>query len=295
MTAYLAPEDFLNELLQELHSITKVYGRLVLTSAAPQPTVWAEQVWQDCQFHEFESITKATLFLKSKSFLWFHYSHEHHRRAQLIQDGLPKLKDRTLNFLDPLPESNLNAWALLEKNALIYSTQISSPFILGQCRFKETKEPPSRAYLKLWELMTVYKVKPDRGSKVIDFGSCPGGWTWVLQKIGCEVISIDRAPLDPLVAALPKVQFMKTNAFNLRPQDLGKVDWFFSDIICYPEKLYELVTQWQDSGLCENFVCTIKFQGETDFKTLEKFKKIKGARVQHLFHNKHEVTVWIKS
>ena len=293
MTAYLAPEEFLNELIQELQSIRKVYGRLVLTDAPPQNTVWAEQVWYDCEIHDFESISKAAQKLQAENFLWAHYSHDHHRRAQLIQEQLPKVKDRKIDFLGALPENNLGAWTLLDKNKLLYAKKTNSPFPLGQMNFPETKVPPSRAYLKLWELMTVYGVKPKKGEKVIDFGSCPGGWTWVLQQLGCQVVSIDRAPLDPSVAKLPNVEFMKTNAFNLKPEDLGKIDWFFSDIICYPAKLYDLVTQWMASGLCPNFVCTIKFQGETDFESLRKFNSIPGARIQHLHHNKHEVTVWI--
>ena len=153
--------------------------------------------------------------------------------------------------------------------------------------------PPSRAYLKLWELFTVHHLVPEKGSRVIDFGSCPGGWTWVLQQVGCEVLSIDKAPLAPQIAKLSRVEFLKADAFSLKPEDLGPVDWFFSDIICYPPKLFELVKSWKEKKLCDRFVCTIKFQGETDFKTMEKFEKELNARVLHLFHNKHEVTAII--
>jgi 23S rRNA (cytidine2498-2'-O)-methyltransferase len=184
---------------------------------------------------------------------------------------------------------------LIDKNTLMASPKTNSTFPLGLVQFNEDKEtPPSRAYLKLWELFTVYGIRPRAGEKVVDFGSCPGGWTWVLQQMGCEVISLDRAPLEPHIARLPRVQFIKTNAFTVQPSDIGPVDWFFSDIICYPEKLLELVQIWKSSGLCENFVCTIKFQGETDFETLTRFQEMQNARVLHLHHNKHEVTVWIK-
>jgi 23S rRNA (cytidine2498-2'-O)-methyltransferase len=295
MIAYLAPEDFLYELLQELKSVHSVHGLLVLTDAPLQNPVWAEQIWLDCHIEKFESIRQAAQLLRAQNFLWAVYSHDHHRRAQLIQEQLPKLKERAIDFLGPLPENNIGAWTLLDKNTVLYSAKTNSVFALGQVKFKESRFPPSRAYLKLWELMTLYGVKPKKGQKVIDFGSCPGGWTWVLQQIGCKVISIDRAPLDDKIAVLPGVEFIKTNAFNLEPEDLGAVDWFFSDIICYPGKLYELVEKWLASGLCSNFVCTIKFQGETDFVSVEKFKKLPNARVQHLHHNKHEVTVWINT
>ena len=39
-----------------------------------------------------------------------------------------------------------------------------------------------------------------------------------------------------------------------------------------------------------NFVCTIKFQGETDHETARAFAAIPGASVLHLHQNKHELT-----
>jgi len=295
LTAYLATEKFLPELLAELKNVKSVHGNLVLTDGPLQSSVWAQNIWLDCQISQFESISQAAKQLKDHGKLWCLYSFDHHRRAQLIQENLPRLKDRTLDFLGPLPSVPLGAWTLLEKNSLLYSSQTNSLFPLGEIHFNEDKvTPPSRAYLKLWELFTVYGVKPRAGERVVDFGSCPGGWTWVLQQMGCHVVSIDRADLAPQIAALPRIDFMKTNAFTVKPQDIGDIDWFFSDIICYPDKLLELVEMWQGSGLCKNFVCTIKFQGKTDFETLKKFQEIPGSRVQHLYHNKHEVTVWIR-
>ena len=46
-------------------------------------------------------------------------------------------------------------------------------------------------------------------------------------------------------------------------------------------------------GLVRNFVCTIKFQGATDFETMRAFAAIPGSRLLHLHHNKHELT-WVR-
>lgn len=295
MIAYLATEKFLPELLKELKDVQSVHGSLVLTNGPIQNTVWAQNIWLNAEIIPFESISQAAKILKSKGKLWAHYSFENHRRTELIQEQLPKLRSRVMNFLGDLPKDPIGAWTLLDKNTLLVSSETNSPFPLGNIEFNEDKKtPPSRAYLKLWELFTVYGVKPSPGQRVVDFGSCPGGWTWVLQQMGCNVVSIDRAPLDEKIANLPRIQFMKTNAFNVKPEDIGAIDWFFSDIICYPAKLLELVKNWQSSGLCSNFVCTIKFQGKTDFETLAEFQRLENARIQHLHHNKHEVTVWIR-
>lgn len=294
MIAYLASDKFLPELLNELKNVAEVHGQLVLTEGPLQTSVWAQHIWLDVEKISFESISQAAKALKSKGKLWAQLPSTHHRRAQLIQDQLPKLKSRDIDFLGALPENNLGAWTLLDSNTLLASPTTNLPFPIGQIQFNEDKKiPPSRAYLKLWEFFTVYGVKPTKGQRVVDFGSCPGGWTWVLQTMGCEVVSLDRSPLDEKIMRLPNVKFIKTNAFTVKPEDIGPIDWFFSDIICYPVKLYELIQMWMDSGLCKNFVCTIKFQGKTDFEAMELFKTIPNSRIQHLYHNKHEVTVWI--
>ena len=128
-------------------------------------------------------------------------------------------------------------------------------------------------------------------------GGSPGGWAWVIQKCGANVLSIDRAPLDPAVTRLRGVTFQKRDAFTLLPDEFRaqgtQIDWLFSDLICYPEKLYEWVMHWVESGICKNFICTLKFKGEADLAIVDKFAAIPDSRVRHLFHNKNELT-WFR-
>lgn len=292
--AYLAHSDFIAELIHELRDVRAVHERLVIAEGPRQPSVWAQCIAEDVQIQKFASIGEAAKILRAHGRNWGSYSVSSHRRAELIQEQLPPLKVKPVDFLQPLPALPMGFWSLLDADTLLFSAKTSSPFVRGEIHFNEDKKtPPSRAYLKLWELLTVNGVRPEAGQKVIDFGSCPGGWTWVLQQMGCEVLSVDRAPLAPQIAGLPRVHFKKADAFSLKPAELGPVDWFFSDIICYPPKLFELVRDWRDQGLCSRFVCTIKFQGETDFATVRRFQEELGAEVRHLFTNKHEVTAVI--
>lgn len=297
MFAYLASEKFGELLHQELKmkaavDLTAVSDRLFTSSSYFENLVWAQLIWKDAEFIDITSVGDAVKALRSRGKWWSLYSFDHHRRAQLVQEQVPKFKIAPLPFLGPVPSQPMGAWTLVEKNRLLAAAETSSPFPLGEIYFAESKIPPSRAYLKLWELFTVHGILPERGSRCVDLGSCPGGWTWVLQTVGATVISVDKAPLAPQVAALPNIQFLKHDAFTLKPSDVGPVDWLFSDVICYPPRLYELVEEWRTSGLCQNFACTIKFQGETDWDTMAKFLKIPDSRIVHLFHNKHEVT-WI--
>ena len=40
----------------------------------------------------------------------------------------------------------------------------------------------------------------------------------------------------------------------------------------------------------KRFVCTLKFQGETDHATVDAFAAIPGGSLVHLAHNAHELT-----
>ena len=88
----------------------------------------------------------------------------------------------------------------------------------------------------------------------------------------------------------PNVTWQAGSAFALEPRDVGPVDWLFSDIICYPSRLLALVERWHAAGTVRNFVCTIKFQGETDHGVVRSFLALPGAQVMHLHNNKHELT-----
>ncbi len=299
LTGYLSPKDFESDLQKELElmgiEIQAQHGRLFICSGEVQDVVFAQDTWQRLEILSYTSINHAAELLKSKARRWSHYSVNNHRRAELILDKVPSAKIKRYNFLEEIPKTTIGCFALLSESEIVLTPETTCPLPFGEIEFIEDKiNPPSRAYLKLWELFTLYGFKPTVGMKTIDVGSCPGGWTWVLQTVGTNVVSVDKAPLDPKIAALPNIEFKQESAFGLRPQHVGHLDWFFSDIICYPDKLLDLVTRWMESGLVDNFACTIKFQKPTDFETLFKFKAIPNSKVVHLSCNKHEVT-WIHS
>lgn len=300
LTAYLAPEGFLPELLQELGSGTQTLGRLALCPGPPRPVAWVRNIWLDPRRLRFSSISEAVRLLKALGPRWALYDEhlERRGRARLIQERLPgpSLKPRV--FGAALPQSALGSWTLLDETTLLAAPRCSSPFAHGQVDFVEDKAgPPNRAYLKLWELFTVLGVRPRPGQFCLDLGASPGGWTWVLAGLGARVVSVDKAPLAPSVSRLPGVTHRRGSAFGLNPAevaaDVGPVDWLFCDVICYPRRLLALVRRWLDSGLAANMVCTVKFQGRTDFDVIREFQAVEGSRLMHLGQNKHELT-WVK-
>lgn len=290
--AALAFDQRTEELKEEWPQIQQELGRLFLGPPPEKPLIWAQDYWSSLHYEKFDSVGEAVKILKKNSLRWVHLDSVEHRRSQLIQQQLKSWKPDPVEFLKPPVKKPFAVWTLLDKNSLIFCPQPSSPFPLGEFIFKENKEfPPTRAYLKLWEIFTFYLTPPSKKSIALDLGSCPGGWTWVLQSLGLKVVSVDKAPLAEPIQSLPRVEFIKSDAFRLNPTEVGPIDWLFSDLICAPDKLYDLVQKWKDFGV-KNFVCTLKFKGPTDFKMIEKFREIPHSKMIHLLHNKHELT-WI--
>ena len=291
---YLAAEGFEHYVREEVGPATLELGRLLLCPGPQRASYWTQNVWLDPVRIQIASIGDAAKQLKAIQRNWILYPTEHVRRATLIQEQLPHVSAKPLSFPSASPSAALGSWTLLDKDTVLASPHCSSPFPHGEPRFEERHEgPPSRAYLKLWEAFTLIGQRPRKGDRCLDAGSCPGGWTWVLQQLGATVTSIDRSPLDPAVASLPRIEFRKGNAFSLLPDSGERFDWIFSDVACYPEKLLEWITPWIEATPSTSFVCTLKFQGAADRKVISAFAAIPGSILLHLAHNKHELT-WIR-
>ncbi len=282
---YLAPEGFAEQLAAELGT-TERYDRLFLSSA--KKPLWAQNTWIEPRILSFSSVSDAAKKLRELGSLWAFYPHQLVRKGSLIQEKLPYFSQKPLPFPCKRPAAPLGSWMLLDEKTLLASPVCSSPFPHGEPHFLETKVPPSRAYLKLWELFTLIGTMPKPGDLCLEIGASPGSWTWVLSQLGARVIAVDRAPLAPEITPH---SFLRQDAFALEPmQDIA---WLFSDAACTPEKLLRWVEKWLSAKSNANMVCTLKFQGKTDYAIAREFEKIEGSATLHLSHNKHELT-WIR-
>lgn len=291
LTGYLAPLGLEEQLLKELKDVVQQYGRLILAKGGPQKVYWAQNIWFDPQIIPFKSISDAAKKLRALQKLWSFYPYACTGKGKLISSQLPFFSPKPLIFPASLPTAPLGSWTLIDEQTLLAAPSCSSPFAQGEVHFQENKTPPSRAYLKLWEIFTKIGQIPKAKEVCLEIGASPGSWTWVLQQLQATVFASDRAPLDPAIASLPNVTFMKKDAFSFGPEDFPKLDWIFSDVVCYPEKLLAWIKKWPLSSM--NFVCTLKFQGNDGYEIVQEFEKIPGSQIFHLFHNKHEL-VWVK-
>ncbi len=285
-----------------------VHGEIVYKEGSPPVAFWHKTALERPFIAHFTSIKEAADILRSIQRNWAHVPVSAFRRASLIAERLPYVNTKPRSFPYVVPASPMGAWSLLDEHTLFASAQTSSPFPSGEITFIEDHEnPPSRAYLKMFEALSwVSHLRakrgtpeggpgylPGNGSRCVDAGASPGGWTWALRQLGATVTSIDRAELSPELMADTAVSFIKHDAFTLTPQELGPQDWVCSDVICYPPRLLSWVREWLESGLCGNFICTIKMQGEADHDTTREFASIPGSLVVHMTANKNELT-WIR-
>jgi 23S rRNA (cytidine2498-2'-O)-methyltransferase len=294
LAAYLAPEGREEDLAAELGSVLARHGRLFVAEGPARDLAWAANTWRSPKIVTVPSISGGAAALRAMQRNWVPYSAHLHRRTELIREKLPHVSARTLRFPEPAPRAPLGSFTLLDAETMLASPDCSSPFPNGEVTFVEDHEnPPSRAYLKLWEALTRIGVMPGPGERCFDLGASPGGWTWVLQGLGSKVTAVDKAPLEPRVTQLPNVDVLPESAFSLTPEALSGADWVFSDVICYPARLLKLVERLLAGGVRARFVCTVKFQGETDHDTARRFAAIPCSRLFHLHHNKHELT-WVR-
>ena len=259
---------------------------------------WARTVMLEPFFLNFKTIGEAANNLKEIQRNWAPYQYTCFRRAQLIQEKLPYINLKDRKFPVKIPQSPIGLYTLIDENNLIASAKTTSYLPAGSLPFIEDHEnPPSRAYLKIQESLTMANLLngtplPDSNSRCFEAGACPGGWTWVLINLGAQVYAVDRAELAPELMSNPLVKFQAHDAFTLKPEEIGPIDWLFSDVICYPERHFEWINMWLKYNPNLNMICTIKMQGSINWTLIQQFADIPGSKIVHLNYNKHELT-WI--
>ncbi len=295
-TIYRAARGFEAELGAELGADAEpivVGGTLFVAPGPPRPAAWAINLWTEPNRIRFDALAGGAMALLSLGKKWFLDPVALFDRAALIEKQLPAATFAPLVFPGPVP-APVGAWTLAARNEIFASSRTTSPFPNGEAAFVENRQaPPSRAYLKLWEALTLLGKHPKRGEHAVDLGSSPGGWTWALHQLGAHVISVDKAPLAPRVARLPRIDFRRASAFGIDPTSIERVDWLVSDGICYPRKIVSLVERWLAIHPSAHCVVTIKLQGKTEMAPLARLRALPGSRLVHLHHNRHELT-WMR-
>lgn len=289
---YSTKPEFISELCKELDEIADIKEDLVFSYVKKLPVCFALDIWLEPQIVTFQSISEAAKILRQVGKFWYLHPLCHLGRSRLIEEQLKTYTRLTRHFPLESKIPPIGVFTLLDKNTLAYSLKRSKKWPQGKCFFVEDKiNPPNRAYLKLWEALTLLEKYPQPGDTALDLGASPGGWTYVMQSLGAQVTAVDKALLDANIACLPRVNFIKQSAFALDPARLEQsYDWVLSDIACYPERALNLIKKWINSGKAKQMIFTIKLQGETNLQIIKQLQAIPNSGTLHLYHNKHEAT-----
>jgi len=287
---------FSSELERELtRKNVKVYfksDKIFLIEPVSTQIIWAQDHWKNCLSSEYT----VDLYHQLKNFSTIGYYHPTFRHKH-IENKLSKLKKIPQKRITFNPNKKFNfkyyIWTIID-DLIIYSDQPSARYPAGWNEFEEDKiHPPNRAYLKLWEAIMIHDLKFDSKQIALEIGASPGGWSWVLSQCFDKVYTFDRAPLADKIEQIKNIKHSLGDAFKLNPLDFKDTSWFFSDLICTPEKIYEVIQEWLAISPDKNFMCTIKFKGDCDFEIIEKLLNIEHSKIVRLYQNKNEVT-WIR-
>ena len=79
---------------------------------------------------------------------------------------------------------------------------------------------PSRAWLKLEEMLLWSRWSPEPATLALELGSAPGGASWALLNRGVRVVGVDVAPMAPVCLNHPNFTGLALSVRDLRKKDL---------------------------------------------------------------------------
>lgn len=271
--------------------VREIYPHIFLCTPR-RPVYWCLDFWPDVERLHFDSISDATRKLKRIRRRWAYCGGALFRKGKLIADGLRIKPHKAMAFPGAADPESYAAFTLENESTLLYSLNpLKGKFAGGKVTFAEDRTgPPSRAYLKLWEIFTLTGFYPGPDDTVLDLGAYPGGWSYVADSLGARVTMIDRTRPDDLLKQKPQLNFIRGDGLNVPAAELEKATVLLSDMACEPVKLLASCREWLRLKTWRAMVCTLKFHGRSDAGVIREFAAIPGAKIYHLWHNGHELT-----
>lgn len=287
-------DEFFDEARQYRVKLTEISPGIYFSPAAER-LYWVLDYWPVSRV-AVSSISDAAAQLRRLAKRWVYAGGANFRRGALIAAEVRAAKEKILQFPVEASKDHFHAFTLEGSDSLFVCDQpLKREYAGGKMRFEEDKiGPPSRAYLKLYEALTLAQVLPGAEDNVIDLGATPGGWSYVAASLGATVQMIDRSEPDAkLFKKFPRLRFQKGDGLNPPQAMLEAATVIISDMACEPAKLLPAVTGWLGLPRLRLMVCTLKIHGKSDKALIRKFAAIEGSEIYHLWHNGHELTwVW---
>ncbi|MBJ6985411.1 23S rRNA (cytidine(2498)-2'-O)-methyltransferase RlmM [Luteimonas sp. MC1750] len=181
----------------------------------------------------------------------------------------------------------------------------ASSWPMGVPRLRLHRDAPSRSALKLEEAFLVLLDEGERarllrpGMTAADLGAAPGGWTWVLQRSGLHVTSVDNGPLRQHVLDAGGVDHLREDGFRWQPP--RALDWMVCDMVEQPRRVASRMATWFREGWCRQAVFNLKLPMKKRWLEtalcLDLFAREAGRplelRARQLYHDREEITVLV--
>ena len=140
-TVYLAPKDREADLETELgHHVIERYDRLFLCNAPVHPVYFAQDIWYNARKIPIQSIKDGAKKLRGIQRNWALYPHDYHRRCALIEENLPHVSAKPLEFPSPPPDAPLGNWCLIDKDTILAA---------GLCRMESMNSSRTKMFRQI--------------------------------------------------------------------------------------------------------------------------------------------------
>jgi 23S rRNA (cytidine2498-2'-O)-methyltransferase len=169
----------------------------------------------------------------------------------------------------------------------------------GSVRFRKEEGLISRAAFKLLEAERAFDLPLDQFSNALDLGAAPGGWTSVLLERGLKVTAVDPAEIDPSLELHPRLRHMRKNAAEVSFPP-GTFDIMVCDMSWDPHHTCRLVSALAPALTAGGSgIITLKLMYRKPFQSIQDLteayrENFDIRKVKQLFHNREEVTMWVK-
>ena len=169
----------------------------------------------------------------------------------------------------------------------------------GAVRFRRDDSLISRAAFKLLEAEKAFNLPLDRFTNALDLGAAPGGWTSVLLDRGLKVTAVDPAEMDGSLVTHPNLRHLRRNAADVSFSP-GTFDLFVCDMSWDPHHTCRIVSELAPAiAAGGSGIITLKLMYRKPLQTIDDLTEEYGRlfdvrRIKQLFHNREEVTIWVK-
>lgn len=169
----------------------------------------------------------------------------------------------------------------------------------GAVRFRKDEGLISRAAFKLLEAERAFDLPLNRFSNALDLGAAPGGWTSVLLDRGLKVTAVDPAEMDPSLELHPNLRHMRRNAADVSFAP-GSFDLLVCDMSWDPYHTCRIVSELAHVlSAGASGIITLKLMYRKPFQSIQDLMEDYShefdiRKVKQLFHNREEVTMWVK-